>query len=82
VHQYGGERDCTKYQIYFASSPSIEDNILVICHHCNDSIFREKDERYIIVAPAYQRPIYFHEDDCYEGFVYGMAIFYKEVIKA
>ena len=81
MHQYGGDRDYTKYQIYFASSPSLEDNILIICHYCNAPIVREKDERYVIVAPACQRPIYLHDDDCYEGMVYGMVVFYKEFIK-
>ena len=81
MHQYGGERDCTKFQIYFAPSPSLEDNILIICHHCNDPIVREVDKRYVIVAPAYQRPIYLHDDDCYEGFTYGIVTFYKEFIK-
>jgi len=80
VYQLGGERDCTKYQIYYATPPSIGDEIMLLCYHCNDFIVREDDEQYVIVAAAYQRPIYFHVATCYGDFLNGMIIFYNEVI--
>lgn len=80
MHEYGGKRDCTKYQIFFAPSPTLDENIFIICYHCNEPIVAEQDRRYVVVAGACQRPLYFHDDDCYEGFLHGMIIFYEEIL--
>ena len=80
MYNYGGERDYNKFQIYFATPPSVESDLTVICYHCNTSIFREEDEKYIIVAAALQRPLYLHILSCYEGLLQGMVLFFNEVI--
>lgn len=80
MYYYGGTRDCNKFQIYFADSPSIESDISVICYHCNTAIFSEEVKEYVIVAAALQRPLYFHSESCYLDFVQGMILFYNEVI--
>ena len=80
MYNYGGDRDYNKYQIYFAVPPSIESDLTVVCYHCSTSIIREENEKYIIVAAALQRPLYFHLAGCYEDFLHGMVVFYKEVL--
>jgi hypothetical protein len=80
LYYYGGDRDCNKFQIYFVEPPSIESDVVVICYHCNTSIIKEEDQRYIIVAAALQRPLYFHEPNCYAEFLEGLILFYNEVI--
>jgi hypothetical protein len=80
LHSFGGERDCTKYQIYFASPPSCEEGLFLTCYHCNEPIVMELDKRYVIVAAAFQRPLYFHDNSCYEEFLHGMVLFYKEIL--
>ena len=80
MHSFGGERDCTKYQIFFATPPSVEDTVSISCYHCSEPVVKENDGRYVIVAAAYQRPLYFHDNDCYEGFLHGMVVFYKEIL--
>lgn len=80
MQDYGGKRDCTKYQIFFASSPSVNERIYIICYHCNEPIVKEHDERYVVVAGAGQRPLYFHDDDCYEGFLNGMTLFFNHIL--
>ena len=80
MYNYGGVRDCNKYQIYFADSPSIDSDVSVICYHCNTYIFSEEVDKYIIVAAALQRPLYFHPENCYFQFLQGMILFYNEVM--
>jgi hypothetical protein len=80
LETFGGGRDCTKFQIYFSTPPSVEEGIFISCYHCSNPITREVDNKYVVVAGAFQRPIYFHEEDCYDQFLDGMIIFYHKVV--
>lgn len=76
----GDRRDCTKFQILIATSPTADEDIFIFCYHCNCPIIREDGTHYVMVAGAYQRPIYFHDDDCYEQFTSVMNLFYQEIL--
>lgn len=80
MHEYGGDRDYTKFQIGFQKSPSVHDPVCIYCYHCSDPIVKENDPRYVMVAGAHQRPIYLHDKDCYEEFLHGLVVFYKEIL--